>query len=363
MNNSQTSASCLISSNQSEAWSCHLPSVQAINITITPQHQISIFPGSGSWPSIQYQYGSQVPNIPLQQMQLVVDLSAPGNGMAYHIQTVYDKLVVLPGPVLNLARRDVASDTVLMYASQVQHDAVQPGQQPWFCHFNKTMIEGFVYVQAPPPPPSLSVSCTSCATQAIPASITSSQPEDGAGSGSYSPAASYTIVNPSTTTTPQSSATTAASLPATISSSLSVVQAQYNQHSSSSWGSPSWVTDWSGPPRDKSAAASSYWQSVASQSGYPVKRSPGQPWSYGQAPYMVKLQERRVPNGHVQPYCQQMQLLDNGLYNPVSDADGRPLIRILDEVDPTPNYEEKRDVIVERDSADTCFCAWSNFGT
>jgi len=78
---------------------------------------------------------------------------------------------------------------------------------------------------------------------------------------------------------------------------------------------------------------------------------------------MIKLQERRVPNGHVQPYCQQMQLLDNGQYNPVSDASGKPLVRKLDEVDPTPSYEEKRDVIVEMDSVDTCFCAWSNFGT
>jgi len=51
-------------------------------------------------------------------------------------------------------------------------------------------------------------------------------------------------------------------------------------------------------------------------------------------PYIVKIEERRLANNTIQPYCQQYQILDNGEYNWVADASNNPIIIPLNEQDP-----------------------------
>lgn len=307
-------AQCLTNNTQAAAWSCSLPvSQQQVNLTISPNNYVTIFPTSS--PTV-LQYGAQIPILPPQKLQLVTDLSAPNRGYAYHFQTTYTKLVIVPPMMLNLAKRAPGTFDSWMVEDIVQRDTVQAGQQPWFCYWNGTMVEGFVYA--------LYNATTSAAT-----STSSTYDTDSTASAL--------------------SATGTSTTPSIASSTLSFAQVQYI---------PPWITATALPP-NAPPAASSWWASrlAASQSGNNVKRrSSSQQMAYGQIPYMVRILERRVPNGHPAPRCEKMQLLDNGQYNHVVDAAGNPICETLQEWDPNPY--SKRDA--QTDMSETCFCGWDN---
>jgi len=54
-------------------------------------------------------------------------------------------------------------------------------------------------------------------------------------------------------------------------------------------------------------------------------------------PYIVKIEERRIPNNPIEPYCQKMQLLNDGRLGPVGDASGNPIVVQLNEKDTSPS--------------------------
>ncbi|CAI6340556.1 unnamed protein product [Periconia digitata] len=92
-------------------------------------------------------------------------------------------------------------------------------------------------------------------------------------------------------------------------------------------------------------------------------------------PRTVKIEERRLPNGP-QPYCQKMQLLDNGQLSPVTNSNGDKIVVRLQEQDPSID-EYTRDRSIDpspttlttttrkrarldrrRDPPDACHCQW-----
>jgi hypothetical protein len=251
-------------------------------------------------------YGLQTPDLALQPMQLVLDLDYKAYGPAYHFQARYDKLVILRPEELSVSAGLTARQDNNSFRQRFQ---VKPGDLPWYCHWNNTYIEGYIYVEDN----STAASYTAFPTQAP----------------SGSPSASYDMAGflaAETTSAPASAESTPTS-PASVSATPSPVAR-----------------------RDTSSDAAA-----------PPRMPP--------YPRIVKIEERRLPNSP-QPYCQQMVLLDNGKIAPATNGNDATKRIWLQEHDPT--YEEyfaaqatatgnkRREEVVQRrgDPNDACHCQW-----
>jgi hypothetical protein len=250
-------------------------------------------------------YGLQTPDLSLQPMQLVIDLDYKAYGPAYHFQTRYDKLVILRpeelSPNSGLTKRQDDKNFR-------QRFLVKPGDLPWYCFWNNTYIEGYIYVED---------NSTAALFTVFP-----TQAPSGLPSASYDTAGF--LAAPTTGVLPTGSVPV----------------------------SPSGVAPTPSPVARRDAQ-----QDAAA----PPRMPP--------YPRIVKIEERRLPNSP-QPYCQQMVLLDNGKIAPATNSNDVPKKIWLQESDPT--YEEyfaaqatatsnsRRDTDLERrsDPSDACHCQW-----
>ena len=188
------------------------------------------------------------------------------------------------------SKRSISESEVLQSRDGHNRDIAEPGDMPWFCFWNNTVLEFFIYVSQ---------------------NISNSD-------GSSSDAAAA-----STTSAAISSSPTTASITPTSSSN-------------------------------------SYRRMVD---------------MYSQYPRYVKVQEKRKPAGNIAPYCQQMQILYDGTWNPASDvptvsiqetepsatAASTPTSttpakarRVRDVSDIVPSELEKRQNPLES----LCYCQW-----
>lgn len=98
-----------------------------------------------STPQGGVQYGVQPPSLSAEPMQLVVDLDYRALGPAFHFHAFYNKTVVLGRDEFQagaaLWKRD--GDSKRGYPHRFQ---VMPGDTPWYCYWNSTYIEGYIYV-------------------------------------------------------------------------------------------------------------------------------------------------------------------------------------------------------------------------
>ncbi|KAF2644720.1 hypothetical protein P280DRAFT_443686 [Massarina eburnea CBS 473.64] len=89
-------------------------------------------------------------------------------------------------------------------------------------------------------------------------------------------------------------------------------------------------------------------------------------------PRIVKIEERRLRDAP-QPYCQKMQLLDNGTLAPATNSNGGTIVVMLQETDPSTEdflvgrppspvpsnaTEKKRHLDKRSDPSDACHCQW-----
>lgn len=247
-------------------------------------------------------YGLQPPNLALQPMQLVLDLDYKAYGPAFHFQARYDKLVILrPDELSPSMGPNKRADSFR------QRFQVKPGDLPWYCFWNSTYIEGYIFAEDN----STAASLTSMPTQAP--------------SGSIS--ASYDLAG-----FPITTAGIAAAGSATVNSaSVVATSAPVSKRDATS--------DASAPPRMP-------------------------PY-----PRIVKIEERRLPNSP-QPYCQQMILLDDGKITPATSPNDVPKKIWLQESDPsydeyvaaqaTSTSNNRRDGSLQprSDPSDACHCQW-----
>jgi hypothetical protein len=246
------------------------------------------------------QYGLQPPALTVRPMQLVLDLDYKMYGPAYHFSAMYDKVVVLSAEEFTAGsssnKRSGGGDQP-PFRHRFQ---VMPGENPWFCVWNATYIEGYVYV------------------------------------ADNSSAAAFPTAWPSNAY--------AASIPVETST-----------------------------PTPTSSAAAGITQRATS----PQRRGDDDFPKYPPYPRIVKVEERRLP-GSPQPYCQKMQLLDNGQLTVVTSNNGKPVTVFLQEQDPemqdflptsaeeaasssTNATERKRhaQALQKRtDPTDACHCQW-----
>lgn len=149
-------ASCLSNTEQSNAWSCSIPPALPYQLSITSLSSDDAVANSeitmdyGDFTVDYLPYGAQPPildgSIPLR---LVTDSRYPERGPAWFFQTIYDKVVILPEDKFSAsnAKRDFpGSGNGGVSGFMNRKGIAKAGDMPWFCYWNATMLETFIYV-------------------------------------------------------------------------------------------------------------------------------------------------------------------------------------------------------------------------
>jgi hypothetical protein len=249
-------------------------------------------------------YGPQPPKISEQRLMWVTDLRDPGRGPALHFQTAYDKVVIFEAnsfqsnnsPARQRALDISTSDSLAkrhdtMPADQGPHNhrfANSPGESPWYCYWNQTYIEGFVYIQ---------------------------QPVRGAETQQFTISNMMMMTNYGM---PTATVASSASSPPTPTAYPT------DAHSFQSSSSPNKQLKARATvlPRDPPLiVANPHINSNPSVPTPPPSRFP----------YIVKLEERRLPNPAFSPFCQRMYVHPNGSTTPLLSDNGNPIVEVLHE--------------------------------
>ena len=198
---------CIATTSQSPAWTCKLAQAPLfVEIEMSSASSAQITTSDARFPQ-GIQYGAQPPAIQtMQKLEYVVDAAASSRGPALYFQAKYDKVVILPANAFSQstkAKRQgtpfvdgpqdpavisspsggpqpaiigsptqpdaTGSNTITIYTGsptpsskghstfrphgdshesthQFARDSVQPGDRPWYCYWNGTFIEGFIYL-------------------------------------------------------------------------------------------------------------------------------------------------------------------------------------------------------------------------
>ncbi len=143
---------CLPLEFQKSAWSCDVSAPPVMINVISSQGPG--YPGQ-SWvvnedESAPFLYGMQTPHTFPQDLDIVIDLDDEDNGPAYYFQTTHDKLVILrENELMKPAneRRDAAPAAEPEPPLPDDDVVVKAGDVAWFCYWNDTFVEGFIYVR------------------------------------------------------------------------------------------------------------------------------------------------------------------------------------------------------------------------
>ncbi|KAK2855603.1 hypothetical protein FQN49_005027 [Arthroderma sp. PD_2] len=143
------SQSCVNSTSLKDTWGCIAYSHFKGHISGGPDDSRSIefsqAPLTG-----KFTYGDQVPMLGNTKYKLepVYDATSPEEGPAYFFYTTFDKLVIIPDDEFphGVASRSV-DESALFQRSANRSGQIQslPGDKPWFCWWNTTHIETFIY--------------------------------------------------------------------------------------------------------------------------------------------------------------------------------------------------------------------------
>jgi hypothetical protein len=305
------------------------PLVITVNDTETDDGETIQVASMGSGPSVpngSILYGLQTPLLDMKPLELVLDLDYKALGPAHHFSARYDKLVILRPEELN----NLGSGSGLGLTNRQSEDAfrqrfqVKPGDYPWYCYWNQTYIEGYIYSEDN----STAASITSFPTQWP----TTSPTPISLDTVSIEVPSAEVITTTAEITTTITTTSSYSSLP-TVIQSAEVVSP-----------TPSLIP---AVKRDSASDASS-----------PPRMSP--------YPRIVKIEERRLSDSP-QPYCKQMLLLDNG------EITTAPIPNQIWLQETDPSYEEyfasDRSTTTGRkgkrlenqrrsDPPDACHCQW-----
>ncbi|KAL2810656.1 hypothetical protein BJX63DRAFT_306649 [Aspergillus granulosus] len=137
---------CILDQDQTPTWGCL--SQKAIPITIEgDKDDRKIDFGSNQLPKT-LTYGAQAPFFtnPSINLSLVMDTSDLSLGPALSFFTFFDKLIVVPEDTLtssDIASRSVPEEQITGTYSKRASDV---GERPWFCWWNSTVMEFFLYI-------------------------------------------------------------------------------------------------------------------------------------------------------------------------------------------------------------------------
>ena len=335
---------CLPISSQTVAWGC--ASNDFVDLKVIPSDygstQVSVYNNMPD--QMLYLYGAQPPMLKSPaSLTLVTDINNPSKGPAYFFQQTYDKIVILNSTAFvpqNNKRELVAGEKLSPEIRDVimprDPRMAVPGDQPWFCFWNNTILEGFIYVNE-------TISDASENTTAFVNSILS------VALGSLPTQSAFQNPPGTQPSSTQSSAQTQQTTAGNQNEhQMNNIKNSHGGHS----GERDNYDQQGDNKRDPNGSPSR------------VKRDPDWPSAVPTTyPKMIKLEERRNTTNADQPYCQQMQVLYNYALNPVigsaiikldeieSSIQGRGLMRGRDAATSLGNRRK-------REALSSCSCEW-----
>ncbi|KAL8716270.1 MAG: hypothetical protein Q9220_000175 [cf. Caloplaca sp. 1 TL-2023] len=152
-NPSISNNSCL--SSHTNSWSC--ANGADLKLDLSVPNMISVSPLVPTQPNQVY-FGPQPPDLTIPvPLSLMGDRDGMEKGPAWWFQQPYTKVVVVPGVDFNAGggtkkrwfdlprdRKDNRRVSVRNYG--YGHTVATPAMKPWFCYWNSTILEGFIYV-------------------------------------------------------------------------------------------------------------------------------------------------------------------------------------------------------------------------
>lgn len=147
VNNNQ-SKFCVVESDYRPAWRCMESGKIPITIEGTDTDRSISFENELFSPS--FTYGAQAPlfSSPTQSLSLVMDGSDLSLGPALTFFGLFDKLVILPQDTFSsdvATKRSISEREVLVNPLRRKQPS-EAGDRPWFCWWNSTMMEFFLYL-------------------------------------------------------------------------------------------------------------------------------------------------------------------------------------------------------------------------
>lgn len=357
-----TQADCLVDQSQAQAWDCNLVGNPALAMSVGvpagPQPTTGAFLFYGSTDT-EICYGAQYQFMGTQfsPFLTVQDNDYPDHGPAFYFEHLYDKIVVLPESAFPVPTPGNGNKQKRQWTLPpgwgAQKQVVTPGEKPWFCVWNNTLIETFIYVQQPIPLNFTDATPSSSypSSTGAPANVT----------GSVTSTAATLAPSPPPSTAAPTTATSASGVPLTgsftmtISNPTTTTTVVAPSSASGHDGYPPWARS-GGDDDDDHKSKTKRWHQIRQSDMYDTLQL---------YPYIVKIEERRLANNAVQPYCQQYQILNNGEYNWVPDANGNAIIINLAESDPAYSAYvsagvagSNTDKKLKRQIPRSCHCQW-----
>lgn len=139
------------SSDMAKAWSCmNKPNDFEVYVEGDDHEHSIIFVDEG--PTSTFTYGAQPPYLPTptQSLTMAIDTSDPSLGPALFFYSLFNKLIILPDDTFTSSsvskRSYVDGGPSIIESFLDRKHTAQPGDKPWFCWWNGTMLEFFLYV-------------------------------------------------------------------------------------------------------------------------------------------------------------------------------------------------------------------------
>jgi len=140
----EVQSECVTDSNLAASWDCGLsaPDDLAISIDTTPNGGVQSALVYSTENHTFVGYGSYLPYFDTPTALIpVTDLDTPHDGVALHFQLDYNKVVVVPGDLFDAVKKG--------NQKRLWSPMAKAGDRPWFCSWNNTLLEGFIYVAQP----------------------------------------------------------------------------------------------------------------------------------------------------------------------------------------------------------------------
>lgn len=332
----ETQSACLTDPSQRHGWSCDLAGDTNISIIVdTPPG--SDLPGAQLYTEVinstQLVYGTQRSNMRslFSPFLLVKDNGAPDYGPAFYFQQQFQKLVVVPEAAIDQGSKRIKRESSPDFAAGISEGQYAvPGDKPWFCYWNNTLVEGFIY-----PKKKLATSTTSSTVTPAPTKSASTFSNTASTTGAATLTAPWDI----TWAHPWETVTTTLSMPSTTGTYTGAASAF-----------PSWMDHNypdSSPPKHRKRDDTDDGDEDGEQ-----------------YPYLVKIEERRL-EGSPPPFCIKYQVLNNLQWNWIPDDDGQQITMTLSESDPSYSAYEHAGIAGRKlrkrlTVPGECHCQWQS---
>jgi hypothetical protein len=139
---------CIVDQDYNPTWNCMKQGKIPISVTGTESSRNISF--AHETVSSSFTYGAQAPlfSNPTQSLSLMMDSNDLSLGPALTFFSLFDKLVIVPQDTFSsssLSKRAISEDDVMAGAFHRMQTA-RVGDKPWFCWWNSTVMEFFLYL-------------------------------------------------------------------------------------------------------------------------------------------------------------------------------------------------------------------------